>query len=141
MSQENVDHLIEAMEAYNRVIQNPDALDASALTEWLAMLDPEIRFEPQQSALEGGYIGHAGATQWLADMGAHFKEGEVRLADVRGHEGGALALGTLRCTARRSGIETELPVAIVASFRDGLVTKLRDYGDKEAALEAVGLSE
>jgi ketosteroid isomerase-like protein len=43
--------------------------------------------------------------------------------------------------ARGSGIETEVPVAIVASFREGLITQLKDYGDKDEALEAVGLRE
>jgi hypothetical protein len=32
------------------------------------------------------------------------------------------------------------PVAIVATFRDGLITYIKDYGDKGQALEAAGLS-
>jgi ketosteroid isomerase-like protein len=30
-------------------------------------------------------------------------------------------------------------LAIVASFRDGRITHFKDYGDKQLALEAVGL--
>jgi ketosteroid isomerase-like protein len=32
-------------------------------------------------------------------------------------------------------------VAVVAGFRDGLITRFQDYGDKDQALEAAGLSE
>jgi len=32
-------------------------------------------------------------------------------------------------------------LAIVATFRNGLITQFRDYGDRKEALEAVGLSE
>ena len=49
------------------------------------------------------------------------------------------ALGTLRVIGRSSGIETEVPVAFVARFRDGLMTECKDYGDKSRALEAAGL--
>ena len=39
------------------------------------------------------------------------------------------------------GIEQEGPVAIVSSFRGGLCTHVKDYGEWGQALEAVGLSE
>jgi ketosteroid isomerase-like protein len=39
------------------------------------------------------------------------------------------------------GVETELPFAVVARFRDGRMTHFTDYGDKVQALEAPGLSE
>ena len=38
-----------------------------------------------------------------------------------------------------SGIEIEFSLAKVATFRDGLCTYLKDFGDKDQALEAVGL--
>lgn len=52
-----------------------------------------------------------------------------------------LALGTLRVRGRGSGIETDVPAAIAATFRHGLITHLKDYGDHDQALEAVGLSQ
>ena len=52
-----------------------------------------------------------------------------------------LALGTLRVTGSGSGIEVEVPLALLARFRDGLITHLNDYGDRQRALEAAGLSE
>jgi hypothetical protein len=35
----------------------------------------------------------------------------------------------------------EMPFTVLAEFRDGLVTDFTDYGDKEKALEAAGVSE
>ena len=44
-------------------------------------------------------------------------------------------------TGDSSGIDIEVPMAVVASFRHGLMTRFKDYGDKDQALEAAGLSE
>jgi hypothetical protein len=61
--------------------------------------------------------------------------------DVRDLGETVLALGTLRVTGRSSGIEIEVPLAVVAGFREGLLSEFRDYGDHRQALEAAGLSE
>lgn len=52
-----------------------------------------------------------------------------------------LALGTTRSVARGSGIEQEFTLPVVAAFKDELMTHWKDFGDKESALEAAGLSE
>ena len=52
-----------------------------------------------------------------------------------------LALGTVHATGKGSGVETELPFTVVARFRDGLITHFTDFGDRDQALEAAGLSE
>ena len=140
MSQENVDRFLECQEAFNR-FDAPEAPDRAALDSWLGLYDPEVQFEPQQAALEGGYVGHEGVTQWLADLAEHYAGGHIDLTDIRDLEDRVLALGTLRVTGRGSGIEAEVPVAFVASFRNGLMTHLRDYGDKNQALEAARLRE
>jgi hypothetical protein len=51
-----------------------------------------------------------------------------------------LALGTANSIGKGSGIEQATPLTIVVSFRDGLITHFKDYGNKDQALEAVGLS-
>jgi ketosteroid isomerase-like protein len=133
MSQENVHRFIEIAEAFNR-------RDVGGL---LALMDSEIEFEPQQSALQGTFVGHQGVGEWLADLAQHYEieSGHVDYADIRDLGDRVLGLGTLRFTGKGSGIETEAPLAVVATFRDGLMTQFKDYGDKDQALEAVGLSE
>jgi hypothetical protein len=104
-------------------------------------MDPEVQFEPQQAALQGSYVGHEGVMQWLRDLAQHYEGGQLHFAEARDLEDRVLALGTLRFTGRGSGIETDAPIAIVASLRNGLMTDFKDYGDRDRALEAVGLSE
>jgi ketosteroid isomerase-like protein len=141
MSQGNVDRFIEVTRSFNRIAQAIEAFDPSDVRDWLGFLDAEIQFEPQQSALQGSYVGHDGATRWLADIAAHYGPGEIRYSDIRDLGDRVLGLGTLHFTGRGSGIETEAPVAIVATFRNGLISRFKDYGDKDQALEAAGLSE
>jgi ketosteroid isomerase-like protein len=52
-----------------------------------------------------------------------------------------LALGTVRTIGKGSGVDQEAPLAIVMAFRGGRITQFKDYGDKDKALEAAGLSE
>jgi ketosteroid isomerase-like protein len=138
MSEANVDRFIEVTDAFNRLIR---AFDLGGVDNWIGFYDPEVQFEPQQAALQGSYVGRDGLRQWLADVTEHYGPGgNLHYVDVRDLGNRVLALGTLRFTGRGSGIETEAPVAIVASFRNGLITGLKDYGDKDRALEAVGLS-
>jgi hypothetical protein len=42
---------------------------------------------------------------------------------------------------KESGVEVEMPFAVVATIKDRLVTHFTDYGVREKALEAAGLSE
>jgi ketosteroid isomerase-like protein len=140
MSQDNVDRFIQATEAFNRLTEAPEAFNPRALQDFLGLMDPEVQFEPQQAALQGGYVGHEGVMHWLADLAQHYKGGHLHCADVRELGELVLALGTLRVIGRGSGIEAEAPVAIVARFREGLITHFKDYGDKDPALEAAGLS-
>jgi len=141
MSQADADQFTALTRAFNRLAETPDALDADALQALLRVMDPEVRFEPQQAALEGGYKGHEGVLQWLADLSQTYETGRLACPDVRSVDERVLALGTLHFTGRGSAIKTHAPVAIVAIFQDGLITEFKDYGDSGPALEAVGLSE
>ena len=143
MSEENVERFTQAAQAFNRIAEAAEVAEVSVadLQVLLETMDPEIRFEPQQAALEGGYAGHEGVIQWLADIAEHYAGGQMELSDIRDLEDQVLALGTLRVTGRGSGIETEVPMSVVARFEGGLMTHFKDYGDKRQALEAAGLTE
>jgi hypothetical protein len=142
MSQKNVDRFIEVTRAFNRIASAVEAPDPEDLRDWLDRLDPEIQFHPQQAELQGTYVGHDGAKRWLADIAAHYGSGgHIDYSDIRDLGDRVLGLGTLRFVGRGSGIETEAPVAILATFRNGLISDLNDYGAENKALEAAGLSE
>jgi hypothetical protein len=42
---------------------------------------------------------------------------------------------------RRSGVETDIPIAVVAEYRDGLLWRYKDFGEARLALDAVGQLE
>jgi hypothetical protein len=79
--------------------------------------------------------------KWLADLAQVYEDGHLEIIDTRDLGERVLALGTLHFVGKRSGIETGVPVAIVADFREGLMTRLKDYGDRREALAAVGLTD
>jgi ketosteroid isomerase-like protein len=131
MSQENVDRFVEATEAFNR----------GDVEAWLEQYDKKVVFEPQVAEMEGAYVGHDGIRAFITNIGDLYEGFQVRLHDVRDLGERVLALGTASSIGMGSGIEQETPLAIVASFRNGRITHFKDYGDKDQALEAAGLSE
>ena len=131
MSQENVERFLESAEAFNR-------RDVERL---LQDYHPDAVVEVRQAELEGEYSGHDGLRRFFAEFAAENEMFEVHYSDVRDLGDRVLGLGTLRITGRGSGIETEGPVAILATYQDGLCTHLKDYGDHGHALAAAGLRE
>ena len=131
MSHENVDLLRESIERFNR----------NDIEGVLGMMDPEVTFEHRMADLEGDFTGVDPVRAWFADIAQHFASWRIDCDDIRDLGDRVLALGTMRAIGKGSGVETEVPYTVVANFRNGLMTHFTDYGDKEKALEAVGLRE
>jgi ketosteroid isomerase-like protein len=140
MSEENVDRFMKCQAAFNRLIADPPNFQAGL--DFLQLMDPEVLFDPQQAILQGTYAGRDGVAAWLTDLGEHYEVGgRIDCPDVRDLGDCVLALGTLSVTGKGSGIEINVPVAVLATFKDGLITEFKDFGDRKQALEAAGLSE
>jgi ketosteroid isomerase-like protein len=131
MSQENVDHFLEGGEAINRG-EMQLALEGYA---------QDAVFEPQAAEMEGAFIGPDGIREFLTGLAELYDVFWTDFSEVRDLGDQVLALGTMTTVAKGSGIKQATPLAIVASYRDGLVTRFKDYGDREQALEAVGLTK
>jgi ketosteroid isomerase-like protein len=132
MSKENFELHRQSIEAVNR----GDIDDA------LRFLDPDIVFEPLRAPVQGAYRGHAGVREWWADTAETFESFRIDHTDVRElGDDRLLAIGTLHVRGRGSGIETDVPTAAIVSFRDGRMVSVKDYGDRDTALEAAGLRE
>ena len=131
MSEENVDLFKECIEAINRM-DIPGALQ---------FMDPEVQFDHRVADLQGSATGLEQVRGLFADFAENFDALQVDCPDIRDLGDRVLALGTTRATGKGSGVETELPFTVVASFRDGRMTHFTDYGDRDQALEAAGLSE
>jgi ketosteroid isomerase-like protein len=111
--------------------------DHAAVVEFV---DEEIEFEPLRAATEGTFHGHDGVRKFLEDTRESFEVFELDYDDVRDlSDGKVLALGRIRIRGRGSGVETEVPTAVIATIRDGRMTRFKDYGEHSAALAAAGL--
>jgi ketosteroid isomerase-like protein len=91
--------------------------------------------------LQGSFVGIDAVRGWFADALEAFDGPQIECSDIRDLGDRVLALGIIRATGQGSGAETKLPFTVLATFEDGLVTHFVDYGDREKALEAAGLSE
>ena len=136
MSQENVESVQRAVEAWNA-----DDLDA-----FLAELDADVEWHPAiQPGLEGRattYRGHEGArTVWGEDRGEAWERLTNRPEELRDLGESVLALGHLDLTARTTGIAFSQEVGEVFDFRAGKIVRIRDFLTHAEALETAGLSE
>ena len=133
MSQENVELLHQAIDAFNR-----RDLDA-----FLALMDPGMEFTPYERAVEGlgPYCGHDGVRDWWKDSFAAFPDLRadwtryVTCGDV------TFARGRLRGTGAGSGATFERTLWMANEWRDRKQVWWHAFESEAEALEAVGLRE
>jgi ketosteroid isomerase-like protein len=130
MSQENMEILRRANEAFNR----------GDLEGLLGKFDPDVEWLPHRAATEGAYRGPAGIKRFITDTTEVFEKYELHFeyADLGER---VLAWGHVHVRARGSGIETDIEAGGIFDFREGKIVRWEDFGTKEKALEALGLSE
>jgi ketosteroid isomerase-like protein len=130
MTQENV-------EVVRRMLGARDRDDLPAV---LACVAPDVEFIPLRAATEGIYRGHAGVEQFAADTAENFEKFQpiYELADLGDQ---VLAYGTVHVRGKGGGVEMDIRSAGLFDVRDGRIVRWQDFGSKERALEAAGLSE
>ena len=130
MSQENVELLRSIQDDWNRGDTTVDP----------ERIHPDLEYLPRRAATEGAYRGLAGLERFIADTLEVFEKFELHFefADLGER---VLAWGHIHVRARGSGIETDIEIGGVYEFRDGKVVRWEDFGSKDKALAAVGLSE
>jgi ketosteroid isomerase-like protein len=133
MSEENVEAFRRGTDALER-----GTVDAALLDE---LIDPDVIFEPLRAPMSGTYRGHDGIRQFIADTAESFDVFRFDRADIRDLGDRVLAIGTLHIRARQGGVETDVPTAGIATYRDGRLIHWKDFGDRMKALEAAGLRE
>jgi ketosteroid isomerase-like protein len=110
-------------------------------TALLDLMDADVEVIALRSGTEGAFRGHDGVRAFLADNRESFDRYETRYKEVKDlGDGRVLAIGTVLVRGRESGIETEVPSAVIATFRDGLLVRFRDCSERKKALEAAGLA-
>jgi ketosteroid isomerase-like protein len=132
MSQENVEVMRAAVEAFNR-------RDGKGFA---AVLADDAEIVPVRAALEGTvYRGPDAATQYCAAVDESWENLGWEVEEIRDGGDWVLALGHIRGEGRGSGAAIDARAGWVARFQDGLITTFRTYPDRADALEDVGLEE
>jgi ketosteroid isomerase-like protein len=98
-----------------------------------SLAHPEFRL---YSMMMGGWVGGAeGMRAFLDEIRQQFEDFNFALKHCEElREDRLLALGTLRFRGRGSGVEMDMDVGWILTFRDGLVWRWRNYLSHEEAL-------
>ena len=133
MSQENVEIIRSAIEAFNRE-------DFRRLAE---VCDEDFEFVSVMTALEEtSYRGRNTWETYYNDMHETWEEWQVE--DLQVFDGGddrVAAVMRLVGTGKSSGVPVEATIGIAYRIRKGKLWRARSYLDPGEALEALGLSE
>ena len=133
MSQENVEVVRQAIEAFNEG-------DVEGST---AALAPEFEYVAtgRVPGAEGVYRGPEGWGRFLELFWGEFEEARIEIRDLIASDDHVVAAQTFRGRGKQSGAETSWDLWQVWTLRDGKVVRGQGFTSKEEALEAAGLRE
>jgi ketosteroid isomerase-like protein len=131
MSQQNVELLHQAIDAFNR----------RDLDTFLALMDPGVEFTPYERAVEGlgPYRGHDGIRAWWEDSFTALPDLRAELSEVRDLGNVTFARGLLRGTGAGSGATFERTLWMANEWRDQKEVWWHAFGSEAEALEAAAL--
>jgi ketosteroid isomerase-like protein len=133
MSQENVEIVKRAVDAYNRRDVDAFAEHATADFEW---------FPAAARAVEaGGYRGREGIETYFGEVRDTWEELRALPEEFRDLGDRVLALGRMEGRGSGSGVPVDAPLGFVVDFCGGKMPRVRVYLDHGAALRAAGLPE
>jgi ketosteroid isomerase-like protein len=131
MSATSVERFRQLIEAANR-----EDLEGA-----LALIAEDVEWIPARSAVQGTYRGHDGIRAFFADNQENFERFEPAIDEIRDLGDNVLVFGTIHVLGRGSGLDAQIPMAGIATYRDGLLVRWEDFRERERALEAAGLSD
>jgi ketosteroid isomerase-like protein len=133
MSQENVEIVRKAIEAFNKGDVEGSIADVA----------PEFEYTPSGSVLggEGAYRGREGWKRFLELFWGEFDEPHIEIRDLIACDEHVVAAQTFRGRGKQSGAETTWDLWQVWTLRDGKAVRGQGFTTESEALEAAGLSE
>jgi ketosteroid isomerase-like protein len=132
MSQENLEIVKRAVAAVNR-------RDIEAVNLLMA---PGCEIIPLRAAVDStAYRGADAAARWFAALDESWESVTAQMATFREGPGWVLALGRVQARGRSSGATLDVNAAAVWRLRDGLITSIGIYTDRDRALADLGLEE
>ena len=132
MSEENVEIARDAYERWSR-----------GDFGWATVVAPEFEYVASSGfvGLSGGHRGLEGFTRMLEQFWGEFDEAHVEPQEFIEAGDSVLAVVTFRASGKQSGVEVNMEVFQLWTFRDGKIVRGQGFSDREEALEAAGLSE
>jgi ketosteroid isomerase-like protein len=133
VSEANIDVLRRAVAAYN-------ARDIEAFVEHF---DPAVELHSAFSTVGGAdYHGYEGLQEFFGDFGQAW--GDDLHVEPEGYfDLGDQVISSYVVHGRRpeTGVDVELPSALIASFRDGRIVRLKAYAHREDVFADLEVSE
>jgi ketosteroid isomerase-like protein len=132
MSQENVKLVRRSFDAWN----------VGDLGRWISMHHPEVEVVPPEGWPEAE--APSSREEWLAQARRlldSWAEQRVEPTQIIGTGERVVALFEWVTRGKGSHIDLMTEMALIATVRDGLITRAAYYNDHAEALQAVGLSE
>jgi|SRR4051794_26043477 ketosteroid isomerase-like protein len=132
MSQENLAIVRTALEAFNR--RDGPGFDA--------LLAADVEIVPVRAALEDVvYRGPTAGSEYCAAVEERWENLTWEVEDIRYGDGWVLILGHIKGRGRGSGAVIDARGAWAAHLRGGKIARFQTFSDRDAALNAVGLTE
>ena len=132
MSQENLETVRAGYDAFNR----------GDIEGALAPLDPDIEWWPAADELiTSPYRGHDGYRRLIAEAREGVPDLQTEIEELFVVGDRVVVCVRFWGRGRDSGAPVEVRETHVARLRDGKIIEVREYREKAAPLEAVGLAE
>jgi len=109
----------------------------------VAQLDPAVEWEEQPiPGIDPVYYGHEGVRRWAETiMGQELGALQAHVEEFTDAGDAVIASTRISGAGQSSGVQVQMHVQIVVTFRDGKVARWQVCPTRQQALEAVGLRE
>ncbi len=116
------------------------AFNERDLESFIAGLDTEVELLPLLAQLEGkAYRGHDGAREMFVELDQDWEHVRIEIDELRDAGEEVVALCHLRSRGRVSGVDLDMPLAVLWRFRRGKILYLKSFSEPADALRAAGL--
>ena len=121
--------------------QEYEAFNQGDLARAVEPAAPNFEFVPDDREIIGAFRGRDSVQGYLQDQVDVFDEFQVEPEEFVDKGDQAIAFIRVRGRGRGSGVELDVRIAHVWTFRDGKPVRCEVYAERDKALEAAGLSE
>ena len=120
-----------------------DAFNRRDLDSYDDFYTPDYQWFPALTGtIEGrSYVGRGGMELWSVEASDTWEWFTVITDELRDLGDRVLGLGRIAGRGRSSGVQLDAPMGIIVDFRDGKISRARNYLDQAETLRVAELSE